>query len=146
MHACIERKLKNRDIYLPSDYVKATKEARKKPCPYDVKYLSFNFFKDFSTKSLQYYDSVRPGRKSGDPTVTEVREFQYSDGNIKCKLSFDEELKELPRRPNKVNRYEIPQNLYNERLKIPDRKWQHLQELKSVIPEDCHAFYDNLPH
>lgn len=37
VHASIERKLKKRDIYLPSNFIKATK----KPCPYDA-----DFFKD----------------------------------------------------------------------------------------------------
>lgn len=59
---------------------------------------------------------------------------------------FHEEFKELPRRPNRVDKDYIPQRLYNDRLKIPERKLQHLQELKSVIPIDCRAFYENLPH
>lgn len=31
VHSSIERKLKNREIHLPSDYVPITKEARKEP-------------------------------------------------------------------------------------------------------------------
>lgn len=31
VHSSIERKLKNREIHLPSDYVTITKEARKEP-------------------------------------------------------------------------------------------------------------------
>lgn len=46
IHAVIENRLKNRVIHLPSDYIAATKEARQNPRPYDVKYLSFDFFSD----------------------------------------------------------------------------------------------------
>lgn len=34
VHALIERKLRNRQIYLPSDYVRISREARKK-MPYE---------------------------------------------------------------------------------------------------------------
>mgnify|MGYP007063901540 CR=1 FL=1 len=95
---------------------------------------------------MQYYESIRPGQRSGDPTVTEVRVFRYGNGRIMYKLSFDEQFQELPRRKLKVNKSEVPQNLYSDRLKIPEKKWHHLQELKSVIPKDCHDFYDNLPY
>lgn len=40
VHACIEKKLKNREIELPSDYVKSSRKARRKPQPYEVKQLS----------------------------------------------------------------------------------------------------------
>lgn len=45
VHSCIERKLKNRVIELPSDYVKTSKEARTQPKPYEVIQLSHDFFK-----------------------------------------------------------------------------------------------------
>lgn len=28
---------------------------------------------------------------------------------------------------------------------ISKQRYDHLQELKSVIPKDCQSFYDNLP-
>ena len=36
--------------------------------------------------------------------------------------------------------------LFLAQLKITNRKWSDIQELKAVIPADCHSFYDNLPH
>ncbi|XP_039296260.1 uncharacterized protein LOC120354091 [Nilaparvata lugens] len=81
VHACIERKLKNRDVHVPADYVTATKEAREKPFPYEVKYLTHDFFKDYTVPNLQYYESIRPGRKSGDPVLTD-RVVRFFEGRL----------------------------------------------------------------
>lgn len=45
VHALIERKLKGKDIYLPTDYVRATMEARKKPILYETRVLKRVFLK-----------------------------------------------------------------------------------------------------
>jgi len=60
VHSSIERKLKNQDIYIPSDYQKITKIARIKPFPYNVKECDFNFFLNYQTKNNKF-DSIRPG-------------------------------------------------------------------------------------
>ena len=31
-------------------------------------------------------------------------------------------------------------------MRISSTKWQHLQQLKKVLPKDYHQFYDALPH
>ena len=38
------RKLKNRPIHCPADYVSNMRESRQNPQPYDVKYLTHDFF------------------------------------------------------------------------------------------------------
>lgn len=124
VHGCIERKLKGREIKLPSDYVNITKEARKNPCPYEALELEFDFFKDY-TNSLRY-KSIRPGRNKNDPTVMDIKVIAYS--------------------PDGIIKVQVYPPLYTERCKINKSKWLHLQELKSVIPRDCHQFYDNLPY
>ena len=92
MHSAIERKLRNREIYSPACYISACKEACKKP--YKVKYLRHNFFLNFS--KLRFYNSIRPGSKPGDPTVTDLRALQYLP-NFKnnYKIDFSEEWKLL---------------------------------------------------
>lgn len=85
VHSAIERKIKGREIYLPSDYVKATKEARTKPFPYDVKVLDYNFFLNYNTDLT--YTSIRPGRMKNDPTVTNIRAIKY-DTKIQVRLNF----------------------------------------------------------
>jgi len=72
VHSNIERKLKNADIYLPSDYFKITQSARKKPFPYNVKWCDTSFFKQCQI-DLNRYDSLRPGKSAGDPTVTNIK-------------------------------------------------------------------------
>lgn len=141
IHSCIERKLKNRDIYLPSDYIRITKEARINPFPYEVVELDYTFFKDY-TKNAKYA-SIRPGRKPGDPTVTDIKCLLYDKGSIKYKLDYNDEFKDLPIR-QKNCKYSIPTQLHLERIPIKKQKWEHLQQLKEMIPSDCRSFYDIL--
>lgn len=146
VHSAIECKLKSREITLPSQYATVTREARKKPRPYKALYLDHSFFTDYSDKRLWMYDSIRPGRKLNDPTVTDLRVIKYDPkGVIFYKLDFTDDFKELPRRPKIVKEKEFPR-LYMERLKIKKSKWEHLQQLKKVLPHDCHQFYDNIPY
>ena len=144
IHSCIERKLKNRDVYLPSEYIRISKEARKNPFPYEVIELDHTFFKDF-TGNIKY-SSIRPGRKAGDPTVTDIKCILYENGTIRYKLNFDDNFQEVPIRP-KIFNYSIPPTQLNlERISILKQKWDHLQQLKEVIPSDCRSFYDNIPY
>ncbi|XP_054260924.1 uncharacterized protein LOC128985459 [Macrosteles quadrilineatus] len=146
VHAKIEERLKGKEVYVPHEFVKYTQEARQKPFPYNTKYLTHDFFKDFS--KLSYYDSIRPGRTKGDPVVVDIHCLQYDpkEVRIKYKLNFDEELQDLPRRPAKVGKDMQPSQLFKHRLPLTESKWKHLQELKTVIPSDYHQFYDSLPY
>ncbi|RVE41537.1 hypothetical protein evm_013814 [Chilo suppressalis] len=129
------------------EYASLTKEARKKPFPYKVIQPDHTFFKDYSAKEYQVYDSIRPGRSSGDNCVVDLRVLKYNaNGTIEFKKHFDEEFRPLPRRPRNISTLisEVP-FLYSSRLPILESKYLHLQQLKTVIPSDCHHFYDNLP-
>lgn len=69
-----------------SDYVGVSKEARQNLRPYDVKYLSYNFFSDYASDKL--CSSIRPGLL----TVNDIRSLKYlPDGKImyNCKFSED---------------------------------------------------------
>ncbi|KAK4881793.1 hypothetical protein RN001_005112 [Aquatica leii] len=52
---------------------------------------------------------------------------------------------DLPIRPTAIQPVVFPR-LFKERLPIKNTKFDHLQQLKPVIPSDCWTFYDNLPH
>lgn len=147
VHSSIERKLKNCPIYLPRDFARFTEQASVKG-NYEVKQLSFDFVKNFGNKSNLVYDSIRPGRKPGDPVVTDIKVIKYQpNGKIKVKLnSFKSEFIDLPQRKKlaKVPSLTEFEQLHDSPLKISKRKWNDLQELKKVIPADCHSFYDNL--
>lgn len=144
MHATIERKLKNKKINVPADYVEVCLTARQNPKPYSVKYLSHDFFNDFS--NLRYVNAIRPGKKVGDPTVQDIRALRYNPGgSIDYKLRHPDEWKILPVRMNTSVNTEVSK-LYSERLKIKKQKYDHLQEIKTSLDKDYQSYYDALPH
>lgn len=145
VHSSIERKLKlSREIYLPSDYVSVTKDARRSPSPYNVEWMEYDSFKNYADRKLQVFASIRPGSSN---VVTDLRGLRYLPTNdVFYKLNFDEEWKILPQRKLKQSpTFEWPQ-LNDKKRKISFQKWKHLQELKSVIPSHCHSYYDSLEH
>jgi len=75
VHSTIERSLKNTEIYLPSDYVKITKSARKNPSPYESINLEHTDFYDF--KNLNLYKFIRAEKVKGDPEIRDIRTLKY---------------------------------------------------------------------
>ncbi|KAG8333225.1 hypothetical protein J6590_005982 [Homalodisca vitripennis] len=75
---------------------------------------------------------VRPTRKKSSTKQSKPKEKSNFNSGV-------EELFFL------LGKFDFPQ-LYSARLKIPRSKFNHLQELKMILPSDYHAFYDNLPH
>ena len=71
VHSVVERKLKNRDIYVPAEYAAVIRGARSNPRPYNVKYVGHGFFTNFS--QINIVKSIRPGKNTGDPTVHDLR-------------------------------------------------------------------------
>ncbi|KAF9413697.1 hypothetical protein HW555_008143, partial [Spodoptera exigua] len=62
-----------------------------------------------------------------------------------CRKSND--FTPLPRRPrNALTLTNSVPLLFSSRVPILESKYLHLQQLKSVIPADCHQYYDNLPY
>lgn len=147
MHARIEQKLKNRDIHTPSEYITVCRNAKNEN-PYIVKYLSFDYFKNFS--AINAFRSIRPGYKVGDPKVTDIKILKYTpDGTIYFKLKYDDDepFSKLNQRQTVPRDYKSPEvlrPLYSKPLKINKTKYEHLQQLKQYLPKDVHSFYDNL--
>lgn len=153
-HALIERKLKNRSIYLPYDYVNVTQEAREKvkinnistKMPFDVSYLTYDFFLNYTNKNLIRFNSIRPGVIKNDPTVSELRSIIYlPSGVVMYKINFNDEYTDLPTRIRKYVNHVEPEQLLQKRISIQSSKMKNLQDLKKVIPTEYHSFYDNLP-
>lgn len=152
-HAKIEVKLKNEAIYIPNDYIRITRQARKKVkldgkfvnMPFDTEYLNFDFFKNYTKTSFIRFSSIRPGRTKHDPTVSKLKSLLYlPNGEVKYKVRFDTDYTDLPTRIKKYSSTSEPEPLHYGPLPISASKWKHLQELKKVIPSDYHLFYDNL--
>ncbi|CAG9765834.1 unnamed protein product [Ceutorhynchus assimilis] len=147
VHSLIERKLKNREIHLPSDYCSVSRECRVTPRPYDVKLLEFNFFKNYAETKHLRYTSLRPGKRAYEPGINDIRCIRYTalpTPEITVKLSYEEPYISLPVRPKSIPVIDSYPPLLSAPSKIKKSKWEHLQELKSVLPKDTHAFYDNI--
>lgn len=145
VHSTIERCLRRQPIYAPCNYVEMIQRARQ--VPYKVKYIDHSFFRDYS--ALRFYETIRPSNKVGDPVITDIRSLKYTkDGKIMYKLSHLDDYMDLPVRRNTTTPtgHELVTRLYTKQLKIKESKYQHLQELKEVIPKDYHLFYDVLSH
>ena len=145
MHASIEKKIVG-DIFVPHDYVVVMQSARVRPSPYIVKQIGYaEVLKLHGT----YLTSIRPGKKTGDPTVYHLKALGFHpEGKIYYKLDHSENStwKELPQRINKPKTaFEWVRN-FPERLPITQRKFNDLQSMKFVIPQWAHDFYDKLPH
>lgn len=143
VHSTIERKKKAKEMYVPADFVRIIAEARTFPEPYKVTYLDHSFFKNFS--KINYYKSIRPGIKSGDPQVTDLKCIKYDSTGMYFKLDFDNDWTLSPQRKPKINISKIIlKSLYETSIPLPIKKYKDLQSLKKIIPKDYHSFYDNL--
>ena len=146
-HSTIERKIKNRCINHPSQYADAMRECRPNQ-PFKVETLEHGFFKDFS--GIKYLASIRPGKTKGDPQVHDLRALRYlgtkTEPKVQFKVDFASDYQNLPQRMRLPSQQFEIVGLHKCRIKIKKTKFDHLQQLKSVLPPIYHAFYDNLPH
>lgn len=149
MYSVIERKIRHTNINVPADYVGICMRAREKPRPYQVYYLHHEFFKNF--KKLQFLTSLRPGKKVGDPLVTDIRALKYSpDGCLFYKLRHPEDYLEFEyrvpgnKRNNLACELESLPSLCETYIPIKKEKYMHLRILRKSLQSDYHSFYDNL--
>lgn len=147
VHALIENKLKGRNIYLPTDYITATEEARQ-TLPLRAKLYHHQDFRNYDDSRLFRYNSIRPGKNTGDDTVQDLRVLEYSpNGVISFKTNFDDPLQPLPHKPKKPTvSYDQLEPLYTEEIKISAKRYKDLQDLKVVLSKNSHIFYDQLKH
>jgi hypothetical protein len=151
VHSCIERKLKNTNIYLPSDYVKIAQEARHTPFRYEAELLNYKFFSDFTLAKGQFYPSIRPNKPPGKdvyyPKVNDIVALKLnSSGIIQYKLNHNDEWVDLKSKPKPVLTNLKYPKMYKGIIKIDDNKFKHLQEIKKTLPAYVHDYYDSLPH
>lgn len=108
--------------------------------------MAFDFFIDY--RDFHVYSSIVPGRRPGDPNVTDIRALKYSpEGVIYYKTDFNDSYKLLSQRTKRIDFSSVKyKRLYSERLKIKKSKYDHLQQLKPLLPRDGWDFYDNLPY
>lgn len=145
VHSVVERKMHNCDMFIPRDYVVTIQMARQNPSPYAVTEVTYS---EPHKLSSDYVKSIRPGKKTSDPTVSDVCAYQYSsdaDGvYIKYKVNWDDDWADLPVRVATATKNWV--RLYANRLPISDRKYRDLLSFKDVVPQIAFDFYVNLPH
>lgn len=140
VHAAIECKLKKQSVYVPADYEHFIIKART-DVPYVVKNLQWDFFLDYS--KLNFYDSIKPI----DGKVVDIRCLKYiPNKGIQYKKLFTSSWIDLEEEIKKVNVNENPTQLYTGPIAIKYSKYQHLQQLKQVMPKKYWHFYDSLIH
>lgn len=146
VHSTIEQYIKP-PIYAPSDYVTRMRQARPQK-PYDVKSIHYDFFLNFEELESNL-KSIRPGKRKGDPVVVDIRGLKYlPDGSILYRLRHIDQWTILPQRRSNQRSCSLisPNRLYMSPLKITESKFKHLQELKLVIDQDYHPFYNSLEY
>ncbi|XP_050338440.1 uncharacterized protein LOC126764858 isoform X5 [Bactrocera neohumeralis] len=122
--------------------------ARKNSYPPVVHQIQHSYFLDYENLPKRCL-SIQPGKQCntvGDPTVNMNRDLVFdTTGSIYYKACFKNEYQFLPQRTVKNFDIQQPNPSQPQRLTITKKKWQHLQDLKALIPADCLYFYDNMP-
>ncbi|XP_039969691.1 uncharacterized protein LOC120781533 isoform X3 [Bactrocera tryoni] len=119
--------------------------ARKNSYPPVVHQIQHSYFLDYENLPKRCL-SIQPGNTVGDPTVNMNRDLVFdTTGSIYYKACFKNEYQFLPQRTVKNFDIQQPNPSQPQRLTITKKKWQHLQDLKALIPADCLYFYDNMP-
>ncbi|KAF2889390.1 hypothetical protein ILUMI_16783 [Ignelater luminosus] len=82
-------------INAPSDYIAQMRNVRPKQ-PYHIKVVGYTFFKNFESVPFSIH-SLRPGKKAGEPVVTDIRALEYrNNGEILFKLRHTGAFQFLP--------------------------------------------------
>lgn len=142
VHSTLENVF-NPPICAPSDYISRMSCARPSQ-PYKINLLDYKFFKDYEHVPGNF-KTIRPGMKTGDPAVCDIRALLYKNNNVMYKLRHTDEWKSLPQKRKQPQKVDL-KPLYMHRPKIDRNKYQSLQSLKQFMHRDYHYFYDNLCH
>ena len=128
VHAAIERRLRDRQIFWPAEYTQVIISARQHPKLYTVRTADRTFFRGFS--KIQQYKSMWPGTVAGDPQVVDLEgpfAIPMAD-SFRTSLCI---LKSAPQTGRAQQWSMAITKLYKHSLPIKNKsKWQHLQELK----------------
>ncbi len=60
IHACIERKTRDKTFNLPHDFETSIRTARENPFPFEVEHLTHEFFRNYDVQEYLTLKSIRP--------------------------------------------------------------------------------------
>ena len=156
MHAAIENAKRNNSVFIPSQWDTIVRKARRDN-PYTIIPLKHWDVIDYKSIAKQSLKNVAVDERGQRVQWRKVKQFRFTKDQTKIyfKYSFaDEKFSVItvraPRRgrpgSDTTSAAQLPRK-YTERLPITDRKKEDLLSLckSNVIPEDCHAFYKDLP-
>ncbi|KAF2883383.1 hypothetical protein ILUMI_22796 [Ignelater luminosus] len=108
-------------INAPSDYIAQMRNAQQKQ-PYHIKVVDYTFFKNFESIPFNIH-FLRPGKKAGEPVVTDIRALAYrNNGEILFKLRHTGAFEFLPQRQQKRTGHVVPELLYSRPIPIAESK------------------------
>lgn len=109
--------------------------------PIMQKFQNTVFFKDCSLATNHRYSSIRPGKKIHDPVINDIKCIRHlPEGIIQVKWDYNANYIDLPVRPRMLQPITQYPQLLKSACKIKKKKWQHLQEIKSVLPKALMLF------
>lgn len=130
VNVSMERKLKNKLMYFPSDYLRYTEEARK--FPFKTKRASHDQIKNYADQSLMVYDGIRPGKKPGESTVVDIKVIQYQPIGTSSFLTMIFFVSPQRRKLETTTSLSSFKRLHKSKIKYLT-KWQLLQDFKFGI-------------
>ena len=68
------------------------------------------------------------------------------DGSLEFKFNFSDDWEALMLARSDRLPVAAPEQLHSSRRNIKKTKFDHLQSMKTVLPDDAHSFYDALSH
>lgn len=155
MHALIERCKKNKEVYVPAQWVMLVKMAKRTGEPYKVREMSQEDF--FNFKELIKNLNFTTDETNEKVKWTHIREIvvEHEEPDvIQFKYDFAEDhykkldLKKISKitRTKKLVTKNEPTKAYHKLIPITKKKYDHLKSLLKHIPREYHEFYQNLPH
>ena len=150
VHALIEKKCSNEEIYVPSQWYEIIKNAKTNDPNYNVIELSLEKiynFKDLVSK--QNWEKNEKKESVGWSKVKDLKVDKDQMNKLHYKFSYDEDYSTIDtkrkRKPLDLKDYSLT-NAYTSNVGISSPKYSDLSKLCEdlVIPSEFHPYYDSL--
>ena len=158
VHATIEREVKNKTVWAPSEWATIITNSRTRPKPYEVIVLGHDDFYDWKTVQNRLFPQNKNVTTNGEPVrLKDIRKFVFNKSSDHIQFFYeldpDSFMHEINVRKNKKpsilgKEIQVPIRLYKSRLPLSKEKFKNLEDLckKNIIPSRYHEEYLSMPH